>query len=661
MRICFATRWGIGLLGLLLGGGRQPSLAQTPAPADTIRINKLLAAAQRTAPDDTARHRRYLEQALALSQAAGYDFGRGVSYNALAYLAGLRGDTTRNTRYLQRARQALEPLYRRRPERRVGLTLASITNNEANNLQRRGNYPAAAQAMLRTASYLHEAGNFPVLVTIYYNLGGIFFSLDQPDKALTYWQQALELQPKAPEVPVLVVVAANVAAYYTEHGRPDLARRYLAQARAWSAQGPGAYFRDQYFNAQGKYELNQGRRRQGVALLDKALALARRRGDASVLSALLPDVAEGHKQLGEYEKARGYLLEGMRLTREAGDVDLTVELEDLANLEEKLGHPAQALAYYRRRTALYDSLNSVAVKNQINALETVYQTRQQAQRIQLLQQDQRLQAAELRRQRTLTLGTLALAAALAGAGALGYVALRSRRKLEHQQQQLQAQKIQELEQERQLTATEAMLRGQEEERGRLARDLHDGLGGMLSSVKYYLGSVRGAVVLPEASAQLFARSLDQLDSSISELRRVARDMMPEALLQFGLVPALRDVCEAMSLREQFQVRFQAYGLDERLPQRTEVVVYRLVQELLNNVLKHAQAHQVIVQLVRDGQQVQIVVEDDGQGFDAHASRSGVGLRSVQARVDYLRGTLDLHTAPGQGTTFTIEFTLPEES
>jgi len=89
------------------------------------------------------------------------------------------------------------------------------------------------------------------------------------------------------------------------------------------------------------------------------------------------------------------------------------------------------------------------------------------------------------------------------------------------------------------------------------------------------------------------------------------------------------------------------------------VVYRLVQELLNNVLKHARAGQVIVQLTRHEQQVQVVVEDDGCGFDlaARPLAAGVGLRSIQARVDYLGGTLDLHSRPGQGTAVTIEFAL----
>ena len=182
---------------------------------------------------------------------------------------------------------------------------------------------------------------------------------------------------------------------------------------------------------------------------------------------------------------------------------------------------------------------------------------------------------------------------------------------------------------------------------------------MLSTVKYYLGTVRAGLRLPEASAQLFTRALHHLDGATGELRRVARDMMPEALQQFCLVPALQDVCDALSHSQQLRVELQTYGLDERLPQRIEVVVYRLVQELLNNVPKHAAARYVIVQLVRAGPQVQGVVEDDGCGFEPTAVQPGVGLHSVQARVDYLRGTLELQSSPGQGTTTSIEFMLSE--
>ncbi|MDO7876372.1 sensor histidine kinase [Hymenobacter sp. ASUV-10] len=655
-------------LGLVL----RPALAPAqPGPADTLRFNALMVQFERASPADTAAQRRYLSQALGLSRRVRYEFGEGAALNALSYVASLRNDTLAHRRLLQQARQLLVPLYRRHHNPRVGQVLAANINNQANDLQVKGDYQGAARAMLDLIAYLRQAGAHELLVVAYYNLGGVFFSLDQFEQAIYYWKQALALQNQVRDAPVLVVAAANIANHYTAHGQFAQARPYLAQAAALSARPPGVQYRDQYLNAQGKYELAQGRPQQGVALLEQALTLARRRGDPSIILAMLPDVAEGHQQLGHYAQTRAYLLECLSLTAAAGDVDQTVELEALAEVEEKLGHPTRALAYFRRFHTLHDSLNSLEVKTRLNDLETRYRTREKEQRITLLQQRQRLQAEELRLQHQLTYGAFALIVALLGAGGLGYAALRNRRQLERQQQQLQAQKIQELEQERQLLATEAMLRGQEEERSRLARDLHDGLGGMLSTVKLYLGSVRGNVVLPEASAQLFARSLEHLDGSISELRRVARDMMPEALLQFGLVPALRDLCQAIdagagrrlgSEAGGPRVQFQAYGLEEtRLPQRTEVVVYRLVQELLNNVLKHAQASAVLVQLMRDGRHIQLVVEDDGRGFEPTTVRGGVGLRSIQARVDYLRGILDLQSAPGQGTTTTIDFhlTAPE--
>jgi signal transduction histidine kinase len=206
-----------------------------------------------------------------------------------------------------------------------------------------------------------------------------------------------------------------------------------------------------------------------------------------------------------------------------------------------------------------------------------------------------------------------------------------------------------------------MLQGQEEERSRVARDLHDGLGGMLSTVRLYLGALGGRVVLPEEPARLFTQSLEHLDSSISELRRVARNMMPETLLRFGLVQALQDVCEATQQTGALDVQFQVHGLTERLEQRTEVVIFRIAQELLTNVIRHAKARSVIVQLMRHENLLQLVVEDDGQGFQPTTARAGVGLRSIQARASYLNAQLDIQSEPGQGTSVTLELALPATS
>src|SRR6476661_3713337 len=635
-------------------------LLATPQP-DTVRVATLLAVTDPRLTPDSVQARRYLVEAAQLAQKAGYDFGRARAYLRLSYLASIRNDLGQDSLLLQRAKRLLAALYRRRPEPRIAQMLGRIAINVSSLQQRRNNLSGSIKTLLEAIPYLKQLDDNLGLVVVYYNIGSTFSMLGQPEQALRYWREGLALAPKVHNASYLTALASNVARHYVNQGDSSRARPYLRQARQMAFSEANSYYLDLYLSVQGQFYTRFGEPQRGLPLLLQALPLARRRGDLNLLGTLLRDLGEAYADLGQYAQARPHLLESLQLLQEDGDPQQRIQtLELLGNVEKKAGQPALALRYYERRTALRDSLSDVAVRAQINGLEARYQARQREQQIRLLRQSQRLQAAELRRQRQLSYAALALALALLGVGGLSYVAIRNRRRLELQQQQLQAQKIQELEQERQLTATEALLRGQEEERGRLARDLHDGLGGMLSSVKYYLGSIRGAVVLPEASAVLFARSLSQLDSSISELRRVARDMMPEALLQLGLVPALRDVCEAVQHSQQLPVQFQAYGFEQRLPQRTEVVVYRLIQELLNNIQKHAQARHVVVQLMRSDQHVQVIVEDDGQGFDANAASTGVGLRSIRARADYLKGTLDLRTAPGQGTTFTLDFDLPVE-
>ena len=123
--------------------------------------------------------------------------------------------------------------------------------------------------------------------------------------------------------------------------------------------------------------------------------------------------------------------------------------------------------------------------------------------------------------------------------------------------------------------------------------------------------------------------------------------------------ALQDLCASTQQASGVAVQLHLHGLETRLPQTFEVELYRLVQELLNNALKHAQARQVLVQLMRHGPTLHLVVEDDGRGFDPAIAGTGVGLRSVQARAHYLGGTLEVQSAPGQGASFSLELRVPE--
>ena len=119
-----------------------------------------------------------------------------------------------------------------------------------------------------------------------------------------------------------------------------------------------------------------------------------------------------------------------------------------------------------------------------------------------------------------------------------------------------------METEKKLTATEAVLKGEEQERTRLAKDLHDGLGGMMSGIKYSLQTMKKNLIMTPENQQAFERSMDMLDSSINEMRRVAHNMMPEALVKFGLDTALNDFCDDVNQSGALQVSYQSIGMDK---------------------------------------------------------------------------------------------------
>ncbi|MFA6945960.1 MAG: sensor histidine kinase, partial [Pedobacter sp.] len=224
-------------------------------------------------------------------------------------------------------------------------------------------------------------------------------------------------------------------------------------------------------------------------------------------------------------------------------------------------------------------------------------------------------------------------------------------------QKLQQQRINELETEKQLTATEAVLKGEEQERTRIAKDLHDGLGGMLSGIKYSFNNMKGNLIMTPENHQAFERSMDMLDSSIKEMRRVAHNMMPEALVKFGLDTALKDFCNDINKSGALQVSYQSIGLeDATFEQTTAITIYRIVQELINNAMKHAAAKTAIVQVTKSDHQLTVTVEDDGRGFDTSIIKrtEGIGWTNIQNRIDFLKGKLDVNSEPGKGTSVLIE-------
>lgn len=168
------------------------------------------------------------------------------------------------------------------------------------------------------------------------------------------------------------------------------------------------------------------------------------------------------------------------------------------------------------------------------------------------------------------------------------------------------------------------------------------------------------LIMTPDNAQAFERSLDMLDSSIQEMRRVAHNLMPENLLKFGLDAALKDFCTYINGSGVLKLNYQSFGFEnELLNKSVSVSIYRIIQELVTNIVKHANAGSAIVQLTFSENMLLIDVEDDGSGFDFSKLeiQKGIGWRNIQSRLEYLNGKLDVQSEPRKGTSVHIEITM----
>ena len=197
----------------------------------------------------------------------------------------------------------------------------------------------------------------------------------------------------------------------------------------------------------------------------------------------------------------------------------------------------------------------------MNETEAKYQNEKKEKEILQLQKSNALQSLSLQKKSTFNYFLIGSVAALLITGFLGYRNLRHRQQLAKQQDELQQQRIRELEKDKQLIAVDSMLKGQEEERSRLAKDLHDGLGGLLSGVKFSLSNMKDNLIITPDNMAVFERSLDMLDTSIKELRRVAHNMMPEILTKFGLDEAIKEYCNTVNATKLLTVKYQSLGMD----------------------------------------------------------------------------------------------------
>lgn len=533
--------------------------------------------------------------------------------------------------------------------------LAKSLFNTGSSFREQGDYLQASAYYDEGKRVFHLIGRDDLMATGEDILQVLYKNMNQYDSAIAYGEKSVAHFRQLHNDPTALGAALNnLGINYIMVRQFEKARKLFEEALDTALANNDLYLQMSTNMNLGDIEMNKEHYSVIEPYYRKALELATELGSVDSRALSLKGLSYYYMQQKQYAKAKQLAEEALSLAQgELYRGPRAGIYTQLGNLAYAMNDPYMGNHYDILSAALQDTILNEHMLQATKDMEYKYATELKVARIHQLEADHHVQVLQLKNKNMtiLILSVLSVAVLL-----LAFLAYRNYR----HQRQLQQLRINELETEKQLAATAAVLKGEEQERARMAKDLHDGLGGMLSGVKFSLNTMRGNLVMTADNAQAFERSLDMLDSSIGEMRRIAHNMLPEALIKYGLDTALHGLCRDISASGVLQVRYQSMGLEGlELEQGKAITIYRIIQELLNNTLKHAQAHQAIVQLSRAENQLSITVEDDGIGFDRALLKStkGMGWANIENRVDFLQGKLDIDTGPGRGTSSLIEIPL----
>ena len=501
-------------------------------------------------------------------------------------------------------------------------------------------------------------GKNDYLATLYADIASNYYELEQFDNALKYDKLGLLYLNRNVNTDLYIIGHLFVADDFSGLLQFDSSALYLEKVRdiVMQLDKPNLNVRFYYILA-GIYRKKNEWEKAFNSYVKAKDAAKKMKDDFQIVNSE-EGIAAYYLHTGNLNKARELSLNVLNESIRINIPFFRMQaLQILTETEEKAGNISKAYQYQKQFIAISDSVKKEKVQRQMHEIEVKYQTEKKQKEILQLQKDKLLQSLSIKQKSTLNYFLIGSLAALIIVVFLGYRNLRHRQQLAKQQDELHQQRISELEKDRQLVVVDSMLKGQEEERSRLAKDLHDGLGGLLSGVKFSLSNMKDNLVITPDNMAVFERSLDMIDTSIKELRRVAHNMMPEMLTKFGLDEALKEYCNTINTTKLVAVKYISLGIDKRLDKSIEIIIYRIVQELLNNILKHAGATEAFVQVIKEDKRLNIVVEDNGKGFDPSLVENikGAGWINIRSRIEYLKGQIDIHPEPGKGTLITIEF------
>lgn len=528
-----------------------------------------------------------------------------------------------------------------------------------------GDFEKAIEAAL-ISSYLYKKfEKTQEYIRSLINLGNIYERLGEYDTAYSCYQilHRLSLEQNKPNQALTALINMAVIDYnlgVEASLRNDLETANIKYQRAKESYQKAIDISKEkndkqtlalcYTNMSKLYVKNEEFEEAIIASKD-AIKLSKEIGDINILIYAYKNLGLCYNQIGDNHNAESALNQSLTLAQNARQKEEQEEiLIGLSDVHENLGNYKYALEYQRRASIMRDSVMNEAKQKEIEKHKTHYEI------LHLKDQNRinELDKKRIRAERNTTFG-IGVSVVIVLLVLLIFLRMRYRKN-----QIIAAQKIQKLVDEKKLMAARSVLVGQEKERERIAQELHDGIGVLLSTASIHFSSVESKA--DAETSDMLKKANKLLKDAGKEVRQISHNMMPGVLSKFGLQEAIEDLFEDVEKAGDLMVNLQLTCGDSRLPENMEIMIYRIIQEMLNNTLKHAKASKISLYISRDDDEIFLDFTDDGIGFDEEKLPldKNLGLSGIRSRVEYLGGTIKLTSSEGKGTRYAITIPLSEK-
>lgn len=619
-----------------------------PNPA----VDSLIDLAWKTRHEDFDQSVALVLQALEMSEKTEYLPGQGRSYYLLGQFYQTKGLYEEAEQYFFQSLKVRSSIPDSLGIAKVYDKLSFLKTGQAE-YEKAIYYSLEAIKIAESLDLRDELGQF------YLNLAVAYKENRDNPQAFHYYRQALDFYQAQKDVSNAGRTFYNLGNLYREENKLDSAQIYYENALSRFEEVGDSTAISVLYMGLGSVRYDQQDYNGAEAMYKKSMDINIRAKNDLYLYYSYSNLIDLSSQRKEFEQALYYCRQAEKILDKVGGLRDKLKLANrFSDLYNSLGQYDKAFDYQRDAYALRDSIFNEEKSRQIAEIQTKYDT----ERLKRENAEKEVENQKRTSQMYTAYGVASFLL-LSLFGGYFYYQYRQRtfRIITEQNDQIHRQEIDDLMKSQELAFIGARLDGQEVERKRIAKELHDGVGSMIVAAKWQYEHALEIVGKRGGDVTLLRKANQKLSDTYEELRKVAFNVSTGNIQKVGMLSAVNDLCQTLSGTGKIKARLSTFGNFEDLDEKIERSLYRVIQELISNTLKHAKASKIEIQLNKLSDELNLIVEDDGQGFDpSRVNKNSLGLSSIENRVQALNGQVDFDSGKGAGTTVIINIPLEEK-